>query len=154
MNITGQVHININCRDFAVSKAFYEMLGFREYWLVPETNTLEVARAVGMSEPYRVKGALMALESAERPMVIDLLEWQSPRDESPPYPNLYRPGLARIAMASADIDADFEFLTDQGVEVVSEPVNVHTSSTSYARFFCFKDPDGTFLELVQIITSE
>jgi len=38
--------------------------------------------------------------------------------------------------------------------VVSEPVNVHTSETSYARFFCFKDPDGTFLELVQIVSTE
>jgi predicted enzyme related to lactoylglutathione lyase len=55
-------------------------------------------------------------------------------------------------LASADIDADFDFLVSQGVEVVSEPVNVHTSETSYARFFCFKDPDGTFLELVQVIT--
>ena len=53
-----------------------------------------------------------------------------------------------------DIDADFDFLVANGVEVVSEPVNVHTSETSYARFFCFKDPDGTFLELVQVITTE
>ena len=30
MNITGMVHININCRDYARSKAFYEMLGFVE----------------------------------------------------------------------------------------------------------------------------
>ena len=61
-------------------------------------------------------------------------------------------GLARIALSSADIDADYAYLVEQGVEVLSEPVNVHTSETSYARFFCFKDPDGTFLELVQVIT--
>ena len=52
-------------------------------------------------------------------MVIDLLEWKSPRDDSPPYPNLYRPGLARIALSSSDIDADFDFLVSNGVEVVS-----------------------------------
>jgi len=33
-------------------------------------------------------------------------------------------------------------------------VDVHTSENSYARFFCFKDPDGTFLELVQMITTQ
>ena len=151
MHITGMVHININCTDFQRSKAFYEMLGFQVYWPVPETNTEEVANAVGMPK-YQVEGALMALQNAEQPMVIDLLEWKSPRDDSPPYPNLYRPGLARIALSSSDIDADFDFLVENGVEVVSPPVNVHTSETSYARFFCFKDPDGTFLELVQVIT--
>ena len=152
MHITGMVHININCTDFQRSKAFYEMLGFRVYWPVPETNTEEVANAVGMSK-YQVEGALMALQNADQPMVIDLLEWKSPRDNSPPYPNLYRPGLARIALSSSDIDADFDFLVDNGVKVVSQPVNVYTSETSYARFFCFIDPDGTFLELVQVITT-
>ena len=85
MHITGMVHININCTDFQRSKAFYEMLGFQVYWPVPETNTEEVANAVGMPK-YQVEGALMALQSAEQPMVIDLLEWKSPRDDSPPYP--------------------------------------------------------------------
>lgn len=150
MHVTGMVHININCSDYQRSKAFYEMLGFEEYWAVPETNTVDVANAVGMPE-YRVEGALMALRNAAQPMVIDLLEWKSPRDDSPPYANLYRPGLARIALSSADIDADYAYLVAQGVEVLSEPVNVYTSETRYARFFCFKDPDGTFLELVQVM---
>ena len=90
MHITGMVHININCTNFQRSKAFYEMLGFQVYWPVPETNTEEVAGAVGMPK-YQVEGALMALQNAEQPMVIDLLEWKSPRDDSPPYPTLYRP---------------------------------------------------------------
>ena len=60
MHITGMVHININCTDFQRSKAFYEMLGFQVYWPVPETNTEEVAGAVGMPK-YQVEGALMAL---------------------------------------------------------------------------------------------
>ena len=129
MHITSMVHVNINCSDYERSKAFYEMLGFQEYWPVPETNTEEVAAAVGMPK-YQVQGALMALKDAAQPMVIDLLEWKSPRDDTPPYPNLYRPGLARIALASADIDADFDFLVSQGIEVLSEPVNVHTSELS------------------------
>jgi catechol 2,3-dioxygenase-like lactoylglutathione lyase family enzyme len=28
MNISGLLHININCRDFERSRQFYEMLGF------------------------------------------------------------------------------------------------------------------------------
>jgi len=153
MHITGMVHININCTDFRRSKAFYEMLGFQVYWPVPETNTEEVANAVGMPK-YLVEGALMALQNAEQAMFIALLEWKSPRDDSPLYPNLYRPGPARIALSSSNIDTDLDFLVANSVEVATRPVDVHTSENSYARFFCFKDPDGTFLELVQVITTE
>ena len=53
------------------------MLGFKEYWLVPETNTPEVANAVGM-DSYRVKGSLMSLNDAENRTVIDLLQWVTP----------------------------------------------------------------------------
>ena len=153
MTDKGVVPLAHVVRDFQRSKAFYEMLGFQADWPMPRTNTAEVDNAVGMPK-YEVEGALMALQNAEQPMVIDLLEWKSPRDDSPPCPNLYRPGLARIALSSSDIDADFDFLVANSVEAVSRPVNVHTSENSYARFFCFKDLDGTFLELVQVITTE
>lgn len=150
MHITGMVHVNINCRDFNRSLAFYEMLGFRQVWAVPETNTAEVAAAVGMA-PYRVRGAIMAIPGADPPMVIDLLEWVSPRDESAPYENLYRPGLARLAMLSTNLDADYQALEAEGVEILSPPATVMVDDTRGSRFFCFKDPDGTFLELVEHI---
>lgn len=151
MHIQGMVHVNINCSDYDRSRAFYEMLGFRESWSVPERNTAEVAAAVGMP-PYHVRGAIMVLEGAPNPFAIDLLEWKSPRDDSPPYPNLYRPGLARLAMASSDLDADHAFLAEQGVDILSEPVTVWIDEHNGSRFFCFRDPDGTFLELVQGIS--
>ena len=153
MNITGLVHVNINCSDYERSKAFYEILGFKEYWLVPETNTPEVANAVGM-DSYRVKGSLMSLNDAENRTVIDLLEWVTPRDNSQPYSNLYQPGLARIAFSTKDIDADYNLLKKNGVEVLSEPVKVTMSENSYSKFFCFKDPDGAFLELVQLFIED
>ena len=63
MHITGMVHININCTDFQRSKAFYEMLGFQVYWPVPESNTEEVANAVGMPK-YQVEGCLLYTSDA------------------------------------------------------------------------------------------
>ena len=72
MAITGMVHFNINCSDYDRSLRFYEALGFKEVWRVPERNTPEVAAAVGMP-PYRVKGALLALEGTMPPVIIDLL---------------------------------------------------------------------------------
>ena len=45
MAITGMVHFNINCSDYDRSLEFYNALGFKEVWRVPERNTPEVAAA-------------------------------------------------------------------------------------------------------------
>lgn len=149
MNIAGLVHVNINCSDFERSKKFYEALGFRLFWKVPETNSAEVAAAVGMP-PYRVNGGLMVLEGSSGRVVIDLLEWQFPSDGSPPYPNLYHLGIARIAFATSNMDADLATLAAMGVELVGPPARVVIDGAeSGGRFVCFKDPDGTILELVE-----
>jgi len=148
MAITGMVHVNINCSDYERSRAFYAVLGFKEVWRVPERNTPEVAAAVGMP-PYRVRWGLLALEGTRPPLVIDLLEWLEPRDEQPPYPHLYHYGIARIALATSDLDADMSKLEAAGAEFLSAPARMPAESGSQARFVCFKDPDGTVLELVE-----
>ncbi len=144
MNVTGIMHVNVNCSDYERSRAFYERLGFAVVWEVPERNTPEVAAAVGMP-PYHVKGALMALATGGSPTLIDLLEWKDPTDPAPPYAHLYHLGLARIAMTTADLDADVAELAEMGVEFISDPATLGAS-----RFVCFKDPDGTVLELVEM----
>ena len=151
MAITGLVHININCSDFERSKVFYEALGFEEFFKVPETNTPEIAAAVGMP-PYRVRGALMMLKTSEDrgfPFTIDLLQWLDPTDDEPPYPHLYHYGLARIALRTNDLDDDMAKIKALGAEFISEPAQMPASTGSNARFVCFKDPDGTVLELVE-----
>jgi len=148
MHISGMIHVNINCSDFDRSRRFYEALGFRVVWQVPTTNTAQVAAAVGMP-PYRVYGALMALEGTEHPVVIDLLEWQSPSDTSSPYPHLYHLGLARLALATTDMDADLAALEAMAVEFIGPPARVVVNGIAGGRFVCFKDPDGTVLELVE-----
>ena len=50
---------------------------------------------------------------------------------------------------SAVSDADVEALKARGVEFVSEPVLLSPPDAPPARFVCFKDPDGTILELVE-----
>lgn len=154
MHVTGVFHVNVNCSDYERSRAFYERLGFRVVFEVPETNTPEVAAAVGMP-PYRVRGALLALAGATGPAtLIDLLEWRHPRDESPPYPHLYHLGLARIALTTSDLDADVAELAKAGVEMLSAPARLPGPAGSATRFVCFRDPDGTMLELVQFARPE
>ena len=148
MSIVGLVHVNVNCSDFDRSLKFYELLGFKKYLDVPCTNSAEVAAAVGMP-PYQVKGALLALQNAKTPFVIDLLEWQEPSDDDPPYDHLYHLGINRIALASDDLDKDMARLKSEGVEFLSDPASVIIEGGPETRFVCFKDPDGTVIELVQ-----
>ena len=142
------VHVNVNCSNFDRSLRFYELLGFQKLVDVPARNTEEVAAAVGMP-PYTVKGALLILKASKSPLVIDLLEWLDPNDSSPPYEHLYHLGIARIALSTDDLDSDVEFLKSNGVEFLSEPATVKLKDNPATRFVCFKDPDGTVLELVQ-----
>ncbi|MEM1247066.1 MAG: VOC family protein [Acidobacteriota bacterium] len=147
MAITGLVHVNVNCSDFERSLRFYELLGFRKAIDVPETNTPEVAAAVGMP-PYRVRGALLSLPTSQGTFLLDLLEWKEPRDDSPPYPHLYHLGIARIALATDDLEGDMTRLREQGVEFLSQPATVELEGGRRSRFVCFEDPDGTVLEIV------
>ena len=147
MTITGLIHVNVNCSDFDRSLAFYEMLGFEHMMDVPATNTPEVAAAVGMP-PYRVKGALLVLRGGGQPFVLDLLEWQEPNDTTAPYPHLYHLGIARIALSSDDLAGDMADLQQRGVQFLSDPASV-TMHGRTTTFVCFKDPDGTILELAQ-----
>jgi catechol 2,3-dioxygenase-like lactoylglutathione lyase family enzyme len=151
MAIVGLVHVNVNCSNFERSRAFYEMLGFELLMDAPERNTEEVAAAVGL-EPYLLRGALMRLADARFPFVIDLIEWKDPSDPSPPYARLNHLGIARIAMASSDLDGDMQRLKAEGVEFISEPATVVWEDHPDSRFVCFKDPDGTVLELVELLT--
>jgi catechol 2,3-dioxygenase-like lactoylglutathione lyase family enzyme len=147
MNVTGLLHININCSDFDRSRKFYEMLGFKVLMPVLPEGSGDVAAAVGMTS-YTLRGALMKHRDGS---VIDLLEWQEPGDATPPYERLNHLGLGRIAFVTTNIEADIEFLRAAGVEFLSAgPAAVAGPAGSTTRFICFRDPDGTVLELVDM----
>ena len=114
MSIIGLVHVNVNCSDFERSRVFYESLGFELFMEAPQRNTPEVAAAVGL-EPYEIRGGLMRLVDARSPFVLDLLEWRHPSDSAPPYAKLNHLGIARIALASSDLDGDMARRQSEGV---------------------------------------
>jgi catechol 2,3-dioxygenase-like lactoylglutathione lyase family enzyme len=145
------VHVNINCSDFDRSLAFYQRLGFQLVAMVPPTNTPEVAAAVGMP-PYRVRGAILQLPGEST--LIDLLQWEEPFDPSPPYEHLYHLGLGRIALRTRNFDADLAELIANGVTPIAEPAIVEWPGQPTTRIVCFRDPDGTVLELVDLSPPE
>jgi catechol 2,3-dioxygenase-like lactoylglutathione lyase family enzyme len=83
--------------------------------------------------------------------MIDLIEWKHPRDDTPPYPHLYHLGVARIALRTTDLASDLAALRSIGAELIAEPATVAGLGSAGTRFVCFKDPDGTTLELVEVL---
>ena len=154
LDVLARVHFNTNVSDFKVARAFYSRLGFTTLSTFPDTNTLEMAQAIGIETPteydgsqgataggYLLHGELIGLGYTGG--VIDLIEFTIPRNEAPPYPSLNRLGMARAVMLTTDVDADHAHLQSLGVQFLSEPV----SRKDGTRFVIFKDPDGTFYEL-------
>ena len=146
--IKSVFHININVTNFERSLEFYKMVGFKVVFDIGEGPNK--GNDVGLNIPDSLaRAALLALSDDPRATRIDLIEWKKPKTDGVPYPHLYHAGAARIALFTKNIDEEYARLKAKGVEMVSEPVVIRFGSKAGAKFFCFKDPDGTFLELIE-----
>ncbi len=149
MTITHIFHVNVNCSDLDVSKPFYERLGFQSVLDLPTGGDANLARGLALPD-CDGRSTIMMLDPTEaRQTRLDLLEWTTPRDPTPPYEHLGRLGIARLALRSTDIDEDVERLEADGVNFLSPPQMMG----SHTRFVCFKDPDGSIIELIEFVTS-
>ena len=149
MHITSMFHVNINCRDFDVSLAFYQKLGFVVEMPFPEAGHPMVGEGLAVGDHW-VKGALLRLGSEHGATRLDLLEWIRPRNQAPSPLKLTDPGIVRIALSTTDFEADVAALREMGVSFLSDPVYRTLPDGARAPFFvCFRDPDGNVLELVQ-----
>lgn len=147
MNIHSLFHVNLNCRNFDTSLAFYKALGFTVEIPFPEAGHPAVSEGLGVG-PHLVKGALLRLGDEPHATRLDLLEWLSPRNEAPSPLTLSDPGIVRIALASSDFEADVKRLEALGVAFISKPIYRPTPNGPQPMFVCFRDPDGNVLELV------
>jgi glyoxylase I family protein len=94
------------------------------------------------------RAALLSLSDDPRATRIDLIEWKQPRTAGESYLHLYPTGIGRIALFTKNLDEEYQRLKAAGVDLVSEPV-IRFGNKAGAKFFCFKDPDGIFLELIE-----
>ena len=105
----------------------------------------EMNKGLGLPQGSKAKAFIMMLEPDKpRSTRLDLIEWVDPPTKGSPTPDLAHAGAARIALWTIGIDEEYERLKAAGVEFLSEPVGMGGG----ARFCCFKDPDGTILELI------
>ncbi len=161
LHVLSRVHFNTNVSDFAAAREFYGKLGLTTLSGFPDTNTQAMARAIGIETPtaydgskgdwaggYLLHGELIGLGFLGG--TIDLIEFTIPRNDEPPYAQLNHLGMAKAALHTTDIEADFRYLTGQGVHFLSPPV----SRADGTRFVIFTDPDGTFYELSEVPSTE
>jgi len=139
-------HININVTNFERSLAFYQMLGFKVVADLKEGGNPQLDKGLQMQNG-RGRASLLMLGDNPHATRIDLIEWKNPKTEGQPYPNLYHAGAARIALKTKNLPQVYEDLKAKGVEFLSEPQEL-TFPVGKASFVCFKDPDGTILELI------
>lgn len=148
MPIQGLFHVNVNCSDFERSLAFYKMLGFRVVLdLPPQELGPELAAALGISGG-EARVALLMVGDDPRATRIDLIEWIQPKTEGTP-PHLYQAGMPRLALRTKDLPAMYEDLKAKGAEFLSEPQEINLAGGE--RVVCLKDPDGTIIELLEIL---
>lgn len=140
------LHTNINCSDFPQSLGFYRMLGFVDL-LENDIVVSSAEEAAGLNlPPYELHASTMTLGDGS---LIDLIRWTTPYDETPPYAFMNHLGLSRISLKTTNLDADVITLQAQGVEFFSDPVTIDRPVPN-SRLVCFKDPDGTLIELIEL----
>jgi catechol 2,3-dioxygenase-like lactoylglutathione lyase family enzyme len=149
MAIKDVFHVNVNCRDLEKSRAFYEKVGFKVVHELGVGGGRSMLKGLGLPEGSQAKAVLMMLEPDKpRGTRLDLIEWITPPTQGSPAPDLTYAGAVRIALWTIGIDEEYERLKAAGVEFLSEPVGMPGG----ASFCCFKDPDGTILELIDFGT--
>ncbi len=147
MAIKSIFHVNVNCSDLERSRAFYERLGFQTVNELPTGGSPKLALGLGLPN-CEGRATIMILDPGQPQQArLDLIEWVEPRDPEAPYSHLGHLGINRIALWTEGIDEEYKRLCEAGVEMLSEPVQMGNQ----ARFFCMKDPDGTIIELIEVL---
>lgn len=139
-------HVNICVRDMERSIWFYEELGFSKV----NDFTLDdpsVGDALGVTAK-KLRGVFMRLGSDPNAPVLDLVQFIEPPTQGQPYSSLNNVGICRIAFTVDDIDRTYEELKAKKVEFVAPLKKLTGPGGARMGVVCFKDPDGTVLELI------
>jgi catechol 2,3-dioxygenase-like lactoylglutathione lyase family enzyme len=155
MHLIAMPYIGINVTDLEKSLAFYHALGYTNVRPLPETGTLEEARAYGLDQPFQIKGADVSLGRGDN-HVLRLVQWITPFNADPAYPPpINHIGIDRLALIVPNLDRATAILKSQGVEFLSEvaPCCSGTGDDTTGIVNAI-DPDGVFLELVGPIAKQ
>jgi catechol 2,3-dioxygenase-like lactoylglutathione lyase family enzyme len=125
---------------------FYQDLGFNKVndFTLDDPN---VGDALGV-KAKKLRGVFMRLGNDANAPVLDLVQFIDPPTQGQPYPSLNNVGICRIAFTVDDIDRTYEDLRAKGIEFVAPLKKIVGPGGARIGVVCFKDPDGTVLELM------
>jgi len=127
--ISGIAHVGIRVRDLAISRAFYESIGFR--FVVGPVGPEPVAildHPSGAVLNFILNGTGAGCENA----LMDVPE--------------KHPGYTHMALAVSDADAVSQELRVRGIEITEGPVDFPGARAVFVR-----DPDGNVIEFNQSV---
>ena len=139
-------HVNICVRDMERSINFYQGLGFKKV----NDFTMDdpsVGDALGL-KAKKLRGVFMRLGDDANAPVLDLVQFIDPPPHGQPYPTLNNIGICRIAFTVDDIDKTYEELKAKKIECLAPLKKIKGPNDAVIGVVCFKDPDGTILELI------
>jgi catechol 2,3-dioxygenase-like lactoylglutathione lyase family enzyme len=150
IGVSRVFHLNVNCSDLERSLVFYrDLLGLTQaaHTVSPEQD----GTAFGLPR-VAWDAWIMLDERGYDGVVVDLLEWQTPRPaERPSGAATARaddPGFGRLGFTVGDVDAAHARLRDADVRCFGEPHDVVIEGAPPLRALTCLDPDGTMIELL------
>ena len=80
--------------------------------------------------------------------MLDLVQFIDPPTQGQPYATLNNVGICRVAFTVDDIDETYEQLKAKGIQFVAPLKKLEGPGVARIAVVCFRDPDGTVLELL------
>jgi len=147
IGVSRVFHCNVNCSDLERSLPFYrDVLGLTTgaHTVSPEQD----GAAFGL--PRVAWDAWILLDDRGYDgVVVDLLEWQTPRPTGTPPAAANVLGHSRLGFTTGDLDGVSARLRAAGARCFGEPHGVALEGIPPIRSLTCLDPDGTMIELVE-----
>lgn len=136
-------HVGIVVKNIDTVLHFYQnLLNLR---LVKQTDEPEILiNPLLILTHCRLK--TIKLAAKEGKTLIELLEFTSHPSSEVEKKEIFTPGLTHVAFTVKDLDELFLKLSGEGVQFISPPI---TTPDGLAKVAFCKDPEGTYLELVE-----
>ncbi|MDP6345687.1 MAG: VOC family protein [Alphaproteobacteria bacterium] len=142
--MSGLRHVGIAVGDMDRSLRFYrDVFGFEVTW-----DRIEQGAALDtqLGQPDTRVRTVKLRNGRENPLV-ELLEFSRPAPEPAAESNLTRIGLTHLALTVDDVEAVFDRIVEAGCRAVAPP---EPSADGQAKLFFCTDPDGVYLEVVEM----
>ena len=138
-------HVGIVVTDLDASLHFYkDMLGFQ----IKNQNIEQgeyIDTILGLTQATITTVKMISPDG----QMIELLEYHSDTNHKPNR-EIYDIGITHIALGVEDVSAAYETLKTQNVPFISLP---QISPDGYAKVVFCQAPEGTFIELVEILST-